>query len=306
MKNVYLILMTIVILFFGGCGDSEDRVTGSKGEGSVDVMVFLDVGETKTFALNLNSSELYRVDLRSLKADNIIDYRVDYLDRLYPEVTVTGVKSGVEEFEVIAQTNSGKTKTAVIKATVNAIQNDTNNSIDEAMGSGSGGSSSGGSGENGGSGGSGGSENTPPGINPISDPNACNDNDPTWSKVGDSWGTPGGAWSNDTPDANNTTTHLVWIRSLISIEPSHIDIYYPRQRFEDFGANTYIVLGEYVYKLPNGRNLDFELQLASVLAGKHKYFYVKYGEDCFRGNIPSSIASPPDKTLTPVVSGTIF
>jgi len=288
-------LYLILLLFFVGCGDSEDRVSNDSKNSSADTTVRLDVGETKTFALNLDANKIYSVNVKSVKNDKKVNYRVDYLDRLYPEIAVTGISKGEETFEVIAQTTSGKTENATIKAIVS--NSDSNISIDEAISSGNNGGTTtnpGGGGENS-SGNGGGNSSIPPTINPISDPNACNDNDPTWDKVGDSWGTPGGIFSSDL---------LVWVRSLISIEPSHIDIYYPRQAKTE--NENYIVLGEFKYTLPSGRVLNFEMQIRQELAGKFPYFYVKYQNDCFRGNIPSSPISPPDHTLVPVSAGDLF
>jgi len=290
------ILYLIVILFFVGCGDSEDRVSNDSKNSSADTTVRLNVGETKTFALNLDANKIYSVNVKSVKNDKKVNYRVDYLDRLYPEIAVTGINKGEEVFEVVAQTTSGKIENATIKAIV-SMQSDKNTSIDEAVNSGNnaGTTTNPTGGGTGGSNGSEGNSNTPPMISPINDPDACNDSDPTWSNVGDSWGTPGGIFSKDL---------LVWVRSLIPLEPSHIDIYYPRQAKTN--KESYIILGEFTYKLPNGRLLDFEMQIRQELAGKFPYFYVKYGEDCFRGNIPSSPISPPDKTLTPVIAGNVF
>jgi len=289
-KMKYILVFLISLLFFG-CGDGEDRVASSSKAADANVLVPLEVGETKTFALNLNVEKSYMVKAESANSDKKVAYRVDYLNRTYPEIVITGVSAGTEYFTVTAEEANGLTQSALIRADVNVTDANASNYIDIATGGSAGGVIPP---DNGGGGGGGGGT-TPPVINPISDPNACLENDPTWGSVGDSWGTTEGQFSQ--PDLH------YWIRSQISEEPSNIVLYYHK---ETAVANGYISLGRYTYYANDGYVLKFDMQMVQALLGKYPYFYVKARGDCFRGNIPTSPLMAPDKKLTPVFTGSLF
>lgn len=285
------ILFLLISLLFIGCGDGEDQVASSSTESSANLIVPLEVGETRTFALNMRVDQSYLVTAQTEGTDKKVEYRVDYLNRTYPEVVVTGVNDGVEDFTVTAEDASGYKQSALIRATVYQGTTDVNGTavdIADTEGGGTGTDPNGGGGDNGGG-------TTPPVINPISDPNACLDNDPTWATVGDSWGTTEGRFSDD---------NHYWVRSQIPEEPSSVLIYYKRYSVSQvFG---YTALGRYKYVPTAGQTIQFDLQILTELLGKEPYFYVKHGTSCFRGSIPSSPLMPADTTLVPVFSGSLF
>ncbi|MDR2153132.1 MAG: hypothetical protein LBO72_09945 [Helicobacteraceae bacterium] len=66
---------------------------------------------------------------------------------------------------------------------------------------------------------------------------------------------------------------------------------------------SYVNMGRYHAVLPDSQiTVEFDLQLAQFLFGlQKKYFYVETNGYCLRGEIPSSVMSPPSKKLTWVV-----
>lgn len=286
------ILLLVISLLFIGCGDGEDRVGGSGSQDSnVNVVVPLEVGETRTFPLNIQVDRSYLVTAESADSDTpVVSYRIDYLNRTYPEVVVTGETNGTEDFTVIAEDAGGIRQTALIRAYVNG-SSDVNGTDVDIAGTIGGGTTTDGDGTGGDGTGDG---STPPIVNPVSDPDACNDSDPTWGTVGDSWGTTEGQYSTDL---------LYWIRSQISVEPSNIVLYYKRVAVSS--KVGYVALGDYTYTISQGVALKFEMQMLQELVGKSTYFYIKWNNDCYRGITPTSILMAPDKTLTPVFSGSI-
>jgi len=288
MKQLVLILVSLVFI---GCGDGEDRVSSSEEQvSSANMIVPLEVGETRTFALNLNMDESYLVTAESKSNNNIVSYRIDYLNRSYPEVVVTGVNDGIEDFTVTAEDASGYKQVALVRATVYEGTTEVNGTAVDVAGTVGGGSST-----DGGDGGDGGDDN-PPVVDPISDPNACLDS-ALWGTVTDSWGTTEGQFSSD--------LHY-WIRSQVSEEPSSVTLYY--KKFNVTATNLYRSLGTYSYTTSTGFTLRFDMQVLQTLIGVsgNTYFYIKARGDCYRGVLPTSILMPADKTLTPVFSGSIL
>ena len=64
---------------------------------------------------------------------------------------------------------------------------------------------------------------------------------------------------------------------------------------------TYIDMGNFSFTTHLNETLLFSIQLADDLVGQD-HFYVKARGYCMRGNIPSSLLTPPDKSLTWVTS----
>ncbi len=285
------LLFLVISIFLVGCGDGEDRVSSSDTESSANMIVPLEVGETRTFALNMNVGQSYLVTAETVGTDKKVAYEIDYQNKLYPEIVVTGVSEGVEDFTVSAEDASGYRQTALIRASVYEGEGDINGTAVDIADGESGGSGTDSNGSNNGGGDNGGT--TPPDVTPSQDPNACLD---SWGTVSDSWATVEGTFSTD--------LHY-WIRSQVSVEPSQVTLYYKKVLLTTL--ENYTALGEYNYTNKDGKILRFDLQVLTALLGSNNpYFYVKFREDCYRGNLPATPLMPPDKTLTPVFTGTTF
>lgn len=285
------IVALLIAIFFIGCGDEEDRVVSGGIAQDASVVVPLRVGESRSFDLNLDTENSYLVTCKSQDESKKASCRADYLQRTYPEIIIDGVEVGSEYFVITAEDASGAIQTAVIRADVNAT--DMNLTIiDIATGDQNGSVIVDPNDPNNGGG------TTPPPITPTQDPNACLDNDGTWGKVGDSWGTAEGMFSQ--PDLH------YWIRSQIPEEPSSVMLYY--KKVSTTSTTGYLSLGRYSYSLSTGKVMQFDMQVLNALLGlsANKYFYIKYGSDCFRGELPASPLMPPNKTLTPVFTGSLF
>jgi hypothetical protein len=208
---------------------------------------------------------------------------------------MTGVTDGTEEFTVTAEDAGGRRQSALVRAAVyNGVTDINGTAVDIAGGS---------------TGGSGTDPddptdptdptdpNQPPVVAPTVDPNACLDSDNTWGKVQDSWGTVEGQFSSD--------LHY-YLRSQVSVEPSTITLYY--KKITVSVVQNYLDLGEFRYTANDGKVLRFDMQMLMALVGlsNNKFFYVKFRNDCYRGNLPTSPLMPPNKTLTPVITGSLF
>lgn len=289
MKQIFFLLIALVFI---GCGDGEDQVNSSSRESSANMIVPLEVGETRTFALNMKVDQSYLVTAHTEGSDKKVEYRVDYLNRTYPEIVVTGVDDGIEDFTVTAEDADGYKQSALIRATVyQGIMELNSTAVDIADTEG------GGSGTDPGTNPGTDPGTNPPGIDPISDPNACLDNSALWGTVTDSWGTTEGQFSSDLQ---------YWLLSEVSEEPSSITLYY--KKFNVAATNSYVSLGTYTYTTSTGFVLRFDMQMLQTLVGvtDNTYFYIKARDDCYRGVLPTSILMPPDKTLTPVFTGTLL
>ncbi|MDR1451502.1 MAG: hypothetical protein LBI57_04110 [Helicobacteraceae bacterium] len=127
------------------------------------------------------------------------------------------------------------------------------------------------------------------GDNPIQDPDACTTTGGFYY-VDDSYQDVEGKFGAD---------FAAYIRSLMSGNvDSNIRLYY-------FGVTnkpaqiSYVNMGRYNITLRSPPvEVEFDLQLAQFLFGLPKrYFYVDTNGYCLRGEIPSSIMSPPNKQL---------
>ena len=284
MKQLVLILISLIFI---GCGDGEDRVSSTGEEVSnANMIVQLEIGETRTFALNLDLGESYLVTAESVNNNNIVSYQIDYLNRSFPEIVVNGVNDGTESFVVTAQDASGYKQTALVRATVYEGTTDLNGSaIDEAgtVGGGSSTDPGGGTDDPG---------TTPPIVDPVYDPNACLENSSSWSYVDDSWGTPEGQFSTDLN---------YWVRSMIPTEPSVVRFYY--KKFNVTANGEYYSAGTYSYNTGD-YTVKFAVQMLQSLVGlsSNTVFYVKVRDTCYKGYLPTSIFMPADTGLTPVFS----
>lgn len=283
LKRLFFLIFTGLLLI--GCGDGEDRVMSQDDRiGTTSVDVPLQVGETRTFALNLNVDETYRVSSSSsAEFDSEIktSYEILYLNRTYPEVVIEGVSEGSEEIIVVAEDASGNSRQAIIRAEVNgtAIPSDIDITDGEE-----------GNNDNDDDDDDDDDNNDPPIIDPINDPNACLDNSPLWGTQQDSWGTPEGQFTDN--------LHY-WVRSEISTESSIVTFYYRLIGTQSDG--DYLSLGRYTYDMGDYK-VQFSLQMLKKLVGatNNTYFYVKVRGNCFRGKFPTSLFMPWTNTLTPV------
>jgi hypothetical protein len=285
------ILMVFIVILFVGCGDSEDRVV-EESKTNATVNINLNKGETRTLALKLDIKDSYLVESKSVENKNYVNYRVDYENRLYPEVIITGVNEGNETIKIEAIDASGDKKIGYINATV---INNVDSSIDKASGNPSGGTTITPGSEGGGAGGSSGSSgNSVP--NPSFDPDACLDNNVNWGTVEDIWSTTEGVFSDD---------NFVFLRSQIPSGDSLVRLYYYKKDISPASYELYTFLGRYSVLSNDGKELEFDVQVLNELLGKSNYFYIKLRGNCYRAVMPTSPTSV-DKTLTPVFSSSMF
>ncbi|MDR2906175.1 MAG: hypothetical protein LBU73_09500 [Helicobacteraceae bacterium] len=299
--SVFLVIAAFFATFFLSC--SEESLTRAgladpKPDKQVDPSVIekyvqLDVGESRNIELPIAVEPLYAISTATTTVINAeinltnsqnIRYEIAHIAHAArPALRIVGVKGGIEAIAVqIADFNNPTVQTLRLVAIVNgAADNDIvgGSPCTEA-------SCGGGNGP--------GPEPPPgptdPGEKPTYDPDACTT--AGFYYLEDTYQDLEGKFSGD---------RVAYIRSLMSGNvDSLLRLYYPN--LAPPSNITHTDFGKYLVrlKLDNGRAIlvEFELQLSQHLFGQNKkYFYVETNGYCLRGEIPSSVMSPPNKSL---------
>lgn len=300
MRKFYLLVFSALLL--AGCGDGDSRTNSSDGVvdlGTREINMELNVGEHRDINLELPTTGTYSVSSRVL--ESVGNYNAT--PSCNPSVSAsevgvtrpTNVSVGTYSNNPAMLRVIGVYPGNEVVCTMGGIPTKINIKVVGTVGN----DIIGGSPTNPNNPGTGGGDpNTPPpipglpntpGSQATKDPEACTS--ANYYYVDDDYNDVEGHFS---PDA------AVFLRSLM---PGNVDsrvrIYYPV--VPKPATITYTNLGQYGFEATNKNNTNviFEMQMAQHLFGKEKkHFYILSNDYCMRGNIPASVMTPPDKTLT--------
>ena len=270
----FFLSAVLMPLVFFSC-KADPKTSGSAVQEITKVMY---AGETDDVTINEQGVKFDSADAVTNRS-NIVRSHLDYENLVNLNLHLTALKKGEEDVNVALYDANKLKKTVKVKVVV-VSQTPT----DEIGGSGSNPDPNNPSDPN--------TPPTPPGpLGPVDDPNACIKNT-LFNSVSDSWVDPEGKYGED---------YAARIQSkIITNTNSNITLYYPALTYEKIPPPT-VSLGTYKANTSTTVEISFQLDLATKMFGQsspRNHFYIEWNSQCFRGNIPSAIYSPPDKTLT--------
>lgn len=306
MKRVWLAIF--VTIFIYGCGDGDSRTTseGEADRGTKEIDMVLDVGEHRDIDLGLPIDGTYTVSSRVLttvggynktlscnpnisasevKLTEPTNVNIGVFNDRSTVLRVIGVYAGDEV--VCTETSSGERVKINITVTNSSVPNP-----DEIGGAPIDPSNP----PDGGGGNNGGDPNNPP---PLPDPN-----NPGGEATVDPDACNSGKYYYLEDDFNDVEGHFsnngaIFLRSLMAGNvDSKVKIYYPQTKPP--AQIVYTNMGQYSFEATSkNTTVLFELQMGQFLFGDStkKHFYIESNGYCMRGNIPSSVMTPPDKKL---------
>jgi len=278
MRFFYCVFLVFIGLFLGSC-NADAKTKGTKQD---EMLAVLYQGETREIPLGTTTQDLGNELDVSLSRSNVVRSYLAYSSK-NPSLHLKAVNSGKQDIDVGYYKNIDNRmqlqKTLRIKVVV--LSSGTKDLIG-----------------GGGNGGESGSEDpntppVPPGPTPPEiDPNACSYSN-AFYRVTDDWADVEGKYGED-------FAARLQSRIIVNIDSS-LTLFYPRISYKQSPPDL-VSLGTYSVNTPEKTTIIFQLDLAEKLFGTEKYFYIKWKNYCFRGMIPSSPFSPPQKNLKRVFS----
>lgn len=279
------ILFTALISLLLSCG-ADSRTSGNAGVSSDAVYITIAVGEHKNIELPIGQDDApYAVSTTSSLAilaagdaketnSSFVRYAILHAaPAVRPVLRLTGARPGTET--IVAQLYGGGSVTAIVTVT-GSVSGDLigGSPVDP-------------------------SDPDPPGPpdigdKPIYDPNACVLNgfyivDDNFQDVEGHFGPDSSAYM------RSNIANIAW--------DSNIRLFYPVVTKP--ATVSFVDFGQYSFTALNGAVVNFDLQMAQHLFGLaegKRNFYVYSNDMCVRGQIPTSVFSPPSKSLTWVTS----